>query len=132
MAIISTGDELTRIGTTLKPGKSYDSNAAAIATLVAHYGAIPRVLGIARDSEASLAAKIGRALTADAIITSGGVSKGDYDLVRSVLGKMGRVVFSRIDMGPERPSPLAGQREPGRRGRPTVPFFALSGPPVGC
>jgi len=132
-AIVSTGDELTSLGTTLKPGKSYDSNAAAIATLVAHYGAIPRVLGIARDSEASLAAKIGRALTADAIITSGGVSKGDYDLVRSVLGKMGRVVFSRIDMGPGASFAFGlVRRDQAGEGDPTVPFFALSGPPVGC
>ncbi len=133
VAIISTGDELVGLGRPIAPGKSYDSNSGALAALVAHYGAVPKRLGIARDTEASLTTKIKKAMSADAIITSGGVSKGDYDLVRLVAGKLGKVVFSRINMGPgasfafgllDRPAGAGDER--------TVPLFALSGPTVGC
>jgi molybdopterin molybdotransferase len=136
IAIISTGDELVGIRSRLRPGKSYDSNTAALAALVTHYGAVPRILGIARDNGWSLATKIHRGLAADAIITSGGVSKGDYDLVRLVLedlGEMGRVVFSRIDMGPGASFAFGLVDRSSRGGaRQSVPVFALSGPPMGC
>jgi molybdopterin molybdotransferase len=135
VAIIATGDELIRPGNLLTAGKTYNSNTITIASLVKHFGGIPRILGIARDREADLVAKIRRGVKADAIITSGGVSKGDYDLVRLVLEKTGRLVFSRIRMGPgasvafgtvERQNPNNGNVAV------TVPVFSLSGPPVGC
>lgn len=135
VAIIATGDELIRPGNLLTPGKAYNCNTVTIASLVKHFGGIPRILGIARDKEADLIAKIRRGVKADVIITSGGVSKGDYDLVRLVLGKIGRLVFARIRMGPgaavafgmvERQTPNDGNIAV------TVPVFSLSGPPAGC
>ncbi|OPY68482.1 MAG: Molybdopterin molybdenumtransferase [Syntrophorhabdaceae bacterium PtaU1.Bin034] len=136
MAVIATGDELINPGKRLSKGKCYNCNMAAIASLVTHYGGIPRIIGIARDNEASLLRKIGRGMTADAIITSGGVSKGDYDLVRLLLAKLGKIVFSRINMGPgaavafglaDRSSTSSSIRR-----ETPVPVFALAGPPAGC
>jgi molybdopterin molybdotransferase len=133
IAVITTGDELVNPGRPLPPGKVYNCNSAAIAAVVTHYGGIPVVLGVARDKEAEVAAKIRKGLNADAIITSGGVSKGDYDLVRLVLGEIGHVIFSRINMGPGA-AVAFGQIEKSSEngGNLSVPVFALSGPPTGC
>ncbi|OPY77115.1 MAG: Molybdopterin molybdenumtransferase [Syntrophorhabdus sp. PtaU1.Bin153] len=133
IAVIATGDELVSVGKPLSPGKSYNSNTAAIASLVAHYGGIPKIMGIARDRELSLFKKIREgAKIADGIITSGGVSKGDYDLVRLVLGKIGEVVFSRIKMGPGA-AVAFGMISGSSTGRhSSIPVFGLAGPPPGC
>lgn len=138
VAIISTGDELIRLGKPLLPGKSYDCNSAALAALVSHYGGIPQFQGITRDSEPYLIKKLQKSLGADVILTSGGVSKGDYDLVRLVLGKLGRVVFARINTGPGASFAFGlvdrgGDEEgAGEEGAASVPVFGLAGPPVGC
>jgi molybdopterin molybdotransferase len=134
IAVISTGDELMAAGSPLKPGKSYNCNTPALVALIRHHGGIPKTIGIARDNQASLERKFARALelSADVIITSGGVSKGDFDLVRLVLGKLGRVVFNRIMMGPGAAFTFGVlSRDTGKR-KLTVPVFALSGPPTGC
>jgi len=133
IAIIATGDELISPGTPLTPGKVYNCNAATIASLVTHYGGIPRILGIAYDKEAALISKIKKGMTADAIITSGGVSKGDYDLVRLVLGKLGELVFSRIKMGPGASVAFGVIKRFASNGADTTtPVFSLAGPPAGC
>jgi len=132
VAIIATGDELATTGK-LYPAKSYNSNTVAIASIVTHYGGIPKVLGIARDRESSLLKKIGEAVhVADVIITSGGISKGDYDLVRLVLGKLGEVVFSVLDMGPGGAVTLGIIKGVPRTKKAAVPVFGLPGPPNGC
>lgn len=132
VAIISSGDELVGLKGRLRPGKAYDSNSIALATLVTRYGGIPRVRGIARDSEGSLTKKLRESLDADVILTSGGVSKGDYDLVRLVLDKMGRVVFSRLDTGPGGSFAFGLADREAEGGRPSsVPVCALAGPPAG-
>lgn len=133
VAIIATGDELISLGKPLSPGKIYNCNTAAVASLVAHYGGIPRVLGIARDKEDALTSKIRKGMTADAIITSGGVSMGDYDFVRLVLGKIGELVFSRIKMGPGASVSFGVIRRLSTGGTATaMPVFLLAGPPAGC
>jgi molybdopterin molybdotransferase len=133
IAIISTGDELINLGETLVPGKAYNCNAPAVAALVAHYGGVPRILGIARDNEKSLLIKIGKGLAFDAVITSAGASKGDYDLVRNVIAKMGELVFSRINMGPGASMAFAMLDKDGQNGQTApVPMFAIAGPPEGC
>ena len=131
IAVIATGDELISLGKSLTPSKSYNCNAAAISALIAHYGGVPQVLGIACDNEPSLLAKIQKGMAADAIITSGGVSMGDYDLVRLLIGKMGRVFFSRINMGPGKSFAFGIVKRRDGNGT-SVPVFALSGPPNGC
>ncbi len=133
IAVIATGDELIELGEPLAPAKSYNCNSAAIATLVSHYGGIPRLLGVARDDEGSVMAKLQEGMHADAIITSGGASKGDYDLIRLVLSRIGEVTFSRINMGPG--AAVAFGRVVRRStdgGDIPVPVFALAGPPHGC
>jgi molybdopterin molybdotransferase len=133
VTIIATGDELVDPGKQLSPGKTYNSNAAAIASLVIHYGGIPRILGVARDNEESVLEKFGKGLHSDAIITSGGISHGDFDLVRLTLGRIGRTLFSRINMGPGAGAVFGLINRPPVRGRNgEVPVFALSGSPAGC
>jgi molybdopterin molybdotransferase len=133
IAVLSTGDELIGLGEPLVPGKAYNCNAPTVAALVTHYGGVPKILGIARDNEKSLLIKIRKGLTFDAVITSAGASKGDYDLVRNVIGKMGELVFSRINMGPGASTAFAMLRKDGENGQSgSIPMFALAGPPEGC
>jgi molybdopterin molybdotransferase len=133
VGVIATGDEIVSPGKDLPPGKTYDCNTAAMAALVTHYGGIPRLLGTARDKEASLRARIERSMTLDALITTGGVSMGDFDLVRLLLGKVGEIVFSRIKMGPGAALAFGViARSSDNGGASHLPVFALAGPPTGC
>lgn len=134
VAVIATGDELVDPGQPLAPAKAYNCNSFAIAALVKHFGGVPKLLGVARDKEAALISKIRKGMSADVIVTSGGVSKGDYDLMRLVLGKLGRIVFSRIHMGPGAAVAfaLADRSETSSSKKYPIPVFALAGPPAGC
>jgi molybdopterin molybdotransferase len=134
VAVIPTGDELVKLGGALSPGKIYDCNGPAIVSYVTQYGGIPKFLGIARDKKAYLQTKLDRALEADLIITSGGVSKGDYDLVRLVLGERGNILFSRVRMGPGAAVSFAMIERPSKEKTRSnmVPVLSLSGPPAGC
>lgn len=133
VAIIATGDELIGLGKTLVPGKTYNANSAAIASLVSHYGGKPKVLGIARDKKEDLLAKIEKGKKADLIITTGGVAMGDYDLTRLVLDGIGKVYFSLIKMGPGAGAVFAMvEKDFHNRGKIEVPLFGLAGPPYGC
>ncbi|MCH7811745.1 MAG: molybdopterin molybdotransferase MoeA, partial [Chloroflexi bacterium] len=85
VAILSTGDELLEPGQPNAPGKIYDSNAYSVAAMVRAAGGIPKRLGIATDTVEALTAKIREGLDADMLITSAGVSRGDYDVVKDVL-----------------------------------------------
>lgn len=123
VAILSTGDELVEPGTELTPETIVDSNSWALAAAVRDVGGEPILLGIARDNHESLREKLRLGLTADALITSAGVSAGDRDLVREVLEELGVTpLFWKIDIKPGRPTAfgLAG----------TVPVFSLPGNPV--
>lgn len=132
VAVIATGDELIGLGKTLSPGKTYNCNTAAIVSFIKHYGGIPRVLGIARDKKDALLAKIEKGMTADLIITSGGVAKGDYDLLRLVMDGIGKVFFSKIKMGPGASVAFGMIHENCQNGKGGLPVFCLAGPPFGC
>lgn len=133
VAVIATGDELIDLGRPLSPGKAYNCNTAAISSLITYYGGKPKVLGIARDRKEDLRAKISKGMDADLIITSGGVSKGDYDLVRLVMDGMGKVIFSKIRMGPGASVALGIVKDASSgNGKESIPLFGLSGPPPGC
>jgi molybdopterin molybdotransferase len=121
-AIIATGQELVSPGRTLVKPQIYVGNSSAIAAQVVKCGGIPRILGIARDNKASIIAKIRRASSADLIITTGGVSRGDRDLVKDILATLGTVVFRQVGMTPGEYSTFALIE-------PHIPHFALSGNP---
>jgi len=130
VAILATGDELIGVDQPLAPGKIHDSNNYAIAAEVSRYGGIPKILGIGRDSVRSLTEKIDEGLDADMLITSGGVSKGDYDIVKDVLAEHGEVGFWTVCMKPGKPLAFGVMKkvEGGRKGK--VPHLGLPGNPV--
>lgn len=122
-AVISTGDELVQIGETPSPGKILNSNGYALCALVMSCGAKALHLGIARDTRESLTEKLKEALQADCIITSGGVSVGDYDLVKDVLKELGSEMrFWKVALKPGKP--LAFGIIQGK------PAFGLPGNPI--
>lgn len=122
VAIIATGDELVEVDQPLPEGKIYNSNSFSIAAQVLRCGGIPLVLGIARDRVAEIEGKIEEALSSDLLITSGGVSAGDYDLVKDVLAKRGEVSFWTVRMKPGKPLAFGTIRG--------VPHLGLPGNPV--
>jgi molybdopterin molybdotransferase len=104
VAIISTGDELVEPGTPPGPGQIVASNHLGIAALAEAAGAVPEQLGIARDTAADLDRCLARAHGADIIVTSGGASVGDHDLVAPVLEGRGlQLAFWKIAMRPGKP-----------------------------
>jgi molybdopterin molybdotransferase len=123
VAIVSTGDELTPLGEPLTPGKIRDSNRYGLYAQVEEAGGIPIDMGIAPDNEAETERIFRAALAeADALITSGGVSVGEHDVVKSVLAKLGEINFWRVAMKPGKPQ--AYGISDGK------PIFGLPGNPV--
>ena len=127
VAILSTGDELTPAGESLQPGHIYDSNSSSVAAGVIAAGGSPRVIGIARDTLDDLHRCIDEAADADLLVTSAGVSKGDYDMVKDVLEQRGDMNFWSVRMRPAKP--LAFGLLHGDQGRP-LPLLGLPGNPV--
>lgn len=123
VAIVSTGDELRAQGSVLGPGQIYDSNSPMLAAAVRAAGGEPIILPVARDTEDAIRASfIAAHDIADLILTSGGVSVGDYDLVRTILTALGAVDFWRVNVRPGKP--LAFGTIDG------VPVIGLPGNPV--
>jgi len=123
VAILSTGDEVAEPGTVRKPGQIFDSNRFSLRGLVETAGALAVDDGIVPDQFDELHMRLLRAAEhADVVLTSGGVSVGDYDLVKSVLQQAGGIDFWQVAMQPGRP--LAA----GSIGR--AHFFGLPGNPV--
>lgn len=126
VAILSTGDEVREPGQPLKPGQIYDSNAYSISAMVLANGGIPKRLGIAKDTVEALTEKLREGLDADMLVTSAGVSRGDYDVVKDVLAKEGEVDFWTVRMRPGKPLAFGAFASGGRR----VPHIGLPGNPV--
>jgi len=104
VAILSTGDELVDLDEPFSDGKVVCSNTYSLAAQVQDCGAIPLSLGIATDDETDQRSRISEGLRADAIVTSGGVSVGKYDLVKDTLSQLGmRVKFWKVAMKPGKP-----------------------------
>lgn len=103
VAVLITGEELVDVGQPLTAGKIYDSNTYSVAAQVSYAGGIPKILGVAKDNEGSLVASLRRGLDADMVITTGGVSLGDYDIVKDVLAREGGMVFWSVRMKPGKP-----------------------------
>lgn len=124
VAVASTGDELLPSDTaTLRPGTIRDSNRPMLAALLQESGMEVRDLGIIPDDARLLRSTLEEAaVTADAVVTTGGVSMGAHDLVKQVLGELGRVEFWKVAMQPAKPFAFGFLGE--------TPFFGLPGNPV--
>jgi molybdopterin molybdotransferase len=132
VALFSTGNELRTLGEPLEPGCIYDSNRYSLMGALARLGVEVIDLGLVRDDPAALEATFRRAIReADVVLTSGGVSVGDADYTRELLGQLGQVDFWKVAMRPGRPfafGPLHGQDAGGTA--KTAWLFALPGNPV--
>ncbi len=123
VAFFSTGDELASLGRPLAAGEVYDSNRYTLFGALTRLGVDVVDLGVVRDDPASLEAALTEAAaTADAVFTTGGVSVGEADYVKALVGKLGEVRFWKIDIKPGRPMAF------GRLGNAW--FFGLPGNPV--
>lgn len=123
VAVMSTGDELTEPGEPLPPGHIRDSNRYTLMAAVRQAGGVPVDLGAVPDEEEALQAALHRGLQeADMVLSTGGVSMGSRDLLKSLLVAMGTVHFGRVRVKPGKPVTFATVEE--------VPVFALPGNPV--
>jgi molybdopterin molybdotransferase len=127
VAVLATGDELVDVDQPVTPGKIRNSNEYSNTAAVIKAGGIPVRLGIARDNINDLTAKIRAGLEADVdlFLTSAGVSVGDYDMVKDVLGAEGEMHFWQVKMKPGKPLAFGILR-----GKKPVPILGLPGNPV--
>ncbi|MCB9760697.1 MAG: molybdopterin molybdotransferase MoeA [Alphaproteobacteria bacterium] len=125
VAILSTGDEVVEVGWPLAPGQIYSSNTLSLMGLVREAGAEAVHCGIAPDDPEGLRAALQRCLRAELVLTTGGVSVGDFDYVKDVFDDVGAALdFWKVAMKPGKPlafGALVG-----------VPVFGLPGNPVSC
>ncbi len=122
VALLGTGDEVIDVHEALRPGKIRNSNSYLLEAAVQRAGAVPHRLGVALDTVESLREKFSEAVQDDLTITSGGVSVGDFDLVKNIMHEQGKVNFWRINMRPGKPVAF------GHIGG--VPLLGLPGNPV--
>lgn len=125
VSVLSTGDELVDVGGDRSGGRIIASNTYSLSAQILQCGASPMIAAIAVDTVTSIKERIAEVGGADVIVTSGGVSKGDYDLVIPALESLGcKILFSSVKMRPGHPTTfgvLDGK-----------PVFALPGNPVSC
>jgi molybdenum cofactor synthesis domain-containing protein len=128
VAVLSTGDELVDDGSPLRPGQIRESNRTMLVGVVADTGCDVVDLGIVRDDEAELERVLRTAAAdCDAIVSSGGVSMGDYDVVKAVLGRIADMTWMQIAIKPAKPFAFGTlARDDGT----AVPIFGLPGNPV--
>jgi molybdopterin molybdotransferase len=137
VAFFSTGDELRSIGQSLDPGCVYDSNRYTIWGMLSRLGVELIDLGVVPDEPAALAAAFTEAAaSADAVITSGGVSVGEADHTKQVMRALGEVLFWTIAMRPGRPMAIGrigtradAEGRTGDLGKQAI-LFGLPGNPV--
>jgi molybdenum cofactor synthesis domain-containing protein len=132
VGVLSTGDELVEAGQPLAPGQIRDSNRITLLSLVAESGCIGVDLGRIEDDEAAIAAAIeAGAGSCDALLTSGGVSMGDFDFVKVVLDRIGDMRWMQVSIRPAKPLAFGTVAGPGGSDGPDlVPVFGLPGNPV--
>ncbi len=123
VAVVSTGNEVTAPGAALEAGQIYDSNRHSMMAVLHALGVDVVDLGIIRDDKTSIATALQKgADSADVVLTSGGVSEGDYDLVKDVINDIGTIDFWKVRMKPGKP------QAHGTIGK--AMFFGLPGNPV--
>jgi molybdopterin molybdotransferase len=130
VGVLSTGDELVDGPQPLAPGQIRDSNRRTLLALLAQSGAVPVDLGTAPDDEAAIGDALRRGVdTCDALLTSGGVSMGDFDYVKVVLDRMGDMRWMQVAIRPAKPLAF-GTVARGDGSSRRVPVFGLPGNPV--
>ncbi len=123
VGVLSTGDELVDDGSDLKPGQIRDSNRATLLGLLTLNQMNPVDLGLVRDDETEITTAVTNAVSScDALITSGGVSMGDFDYVKEVLSRIGQMRWMQIAIKPAKPFAFGTVEG--------VPVFGLPGNPV--
>ena len=124
IAVLSTGDELIPPGSAWSPGKIYESNIYMVGTMVEKYGGKLVSLGIAPDQPEAVKSALDRAVEqqVDLILSTAGVSVGEFDYVRRVVEAYGSLEFWRVNMRPGKPLAFGWYRG--------VPFAGLPGNPV--
>lgn len=122
VAVLSTGDEVLEPGDNFQAGKLYDSNRYGLMAALERSGAQVLDLGVIGDELTALRATLHRAVGADLVISTGGVSVGTADYTRSALAELGRIAFWKVAIKPGRPLAFGLLRD--------TPFFGLPGNPV--
>jgi molybdopterin molybdotransferase len=126
VAILSTGDEVVEAGWPVHSGQIWSSNTHTLMALVREAGGEPIHCGIAPDHREGLEAALARCLRADLVLTTGGVSMGDYDIVRDVFSDM---AFWKVAIKPGKPLAFGELKAPSGA---SIPLFGLPGNPVSC
>jgi molybdopterin molybdotransferase len=125
VGVLSTGDELVDGSAPLRPGQIRDANRHTLVALLSQAGCVPVDLGLVGDDEGLLAAAVEKGLAGcDALVTSGGVSVGDFDYVKAVLDRLGRMEWMQVAIRPAKPLAFGVVGDPGK------PVFGLPGNPV--
>ena len=129
VTVLATGTELRRPGERLRPGEIYEANALALAAALERAGAIVDVLDAVADDPEAHRAALARGLEGDVLVTSGGVSVGPHDLVRSILAELGvEEVFWGVSVKPGKPLAFGVRGHTLAFGLPGNPVSSL----VGC
>ncbi|MEH2337000.1 molybdopterin molybdotransferase MoeA [Nostoc sp.] len=131
VAIFSTGDELMTVEKQLQPGQIVDSNQYTLAALVKESGAEPLILGIVKDDPVALEKVIAHAIAiADIVLSSGGVSVGDYDYVDKILDSLeAKIHIQAVEMRPGKPLTVATFPSRDAINRVSALYFGLPGNP---
>jgi molybdopterin molybdotransferase len=124
VAVMPTGKEVIEVGSSLKTGQLYDINSHTIAAVVRENGGIPRTLRVTGDSVEAIESSLKSALAADMVVTSGGSSMGEKDLIINVLEAWGKVYFHGIKVKPGKPMAFALVQD--------KPVIGLPGNPTSC
>jgi len=128
VAMLSTGDELVIDGSDLKPGQIRESNLTMLAAMIAATGCEVINLGIIADDQAVLENKLREvAANCDAIVTSGGVGQGDFDVVKIVLSQIAEMNWMQMAIKPAKPFAFGKLKTTDKR---FIPIFGLPGNPV--
>jgi molybdopterin molybdotransferase len=122
VGILATGDEVVDPGEPIRPGQIRNSNNYMLAGLVRDSGGIPEILGIARDTASDIRKSLSNARDFDLLLTSGGVSLGDYDVVKDVLQAEGSIDLWQVRIKPGKPMAFGHISD--------VPLIGLPGNPV--
>ena len=128
VAMLSTGDELVIDGSELKPGQIRESNLTMLSAMISAIGCEVINLGIVADDEAVLESKLREVATrCDAIVTSGGVGQGDFDVVKIVLSRIAEMKWMQMAIKPAKPFAFGKLTTSDSR---VIPVFGLPGNPV--